>query len=332
MAFKFEDIPEANFNFLNSFFENGFNSNKLLEHSQSINLQRVDIVSNEWYFDGIRMAYSNWTYEKPIEIKCHYDINVELITFIANLKGTVIIGNKSDDKSQILGSYQHNLFYSQPNEIDKSVLRFEDTNSSMFIIQFTKDAFLRLTQDTNEALRRFGENIIKGKAALLTPSNLPLDAVMQNIIKNIVNCAYKDGLKKMFLLSKSIEFLVLQAEACNLSNELKRNYIKTNYDKECIMYAREYVMTKLETPPSLSELARIVGINEYKLKRGFKEMFGTTVFGYLSDARLEIAKNEILQQKKSMSEIAMDLGYSSIQHFSFSFKKKFGYSPSKLEK
>jgi AraC family transcriptional regulator, transcriptional activator of the genes for pyochelin and ferripyochelin receptors len=331
MAFEFEDIPEANFNFLNSFFQNGFKSNKLLEYSQKINLQHVDIISNEWYFDGIRMAYSSWIYEKPIELNWHYDINVELITFIANLKGTAIIGNKSDQKSQILGSYQHNLFYSQPNEIDKGVLRFKETNSSMFIIQFTKETFLRLTRDANEVLNRFGENIINGKVAILSPSNLPLDVIMQNIIKNIVNCAYKDGLKKMFLLSKSIEFLVLQAEACNLSNGLTHSYIKTNYDKDCILYARECVMNRLETPPSLSELARIVGINEYKLKRGFKEMFGTTVFGYLSDARLEIAKNDIMQRKKSISEIAMDLGYSSVQHFSLSFKKKYGYSPTKLE-
>ncbi len=331
MAFEFEDISDADFQFMNNFFMNGFESNKLLEHSQKINLPYIDILSNEWYFDGIRMVYSNWDYKKPVELKWHYDIKIELITFIANLKGTAIMGSNTDQKSQILGNYQHNLFYSQPNEIDKGILKFEDLHSSMFIIQFTKDAFLRLTQDANEALNRFGENIMNGKAALLSPANLPLDAMMQNMISNIVNCGYKDGLKKMFLLSKSIEFLVLQAEACNASNEVSCSYIKTNYDKDCIMYARECIMNRLETPPSLSELARIVGINEYKLKRGFKEIFGNTVFGYLSDTRLEIAKNDIIRQKKSISEIASDLGYSSVQHFSHSFKKKFGYSPSKLK-
>ena len=331
MAFRFEDNSEANFNILDGFFENGFESNNLLEHSQKINLLNVDIISNEWYFEGIRMAYSNWAFEKPFELKCHYDINIELITFIANLKGTVILGDGSYQDSQILGSYQHNLFYSQPKETDKGILRFKESKASMFIMQFTKDAFLRLTQDANDALNRFGENLINGKAAILSPTNLPLDAVMQNIIKNIVNCAYKDGLKKMFLLSKSIEFLVLQAEACNTDKEIKSSFIKTNYDKECINYAREYILDKLETPPSLSELARVVGINEYKLKRGFKEMFGTTVFGYLSDARLEIAKNELIHKKKRISEIAMDLGYSSVPHFSLSFKKKFGFSPNKFE-
>ena len=97
------------------------------------------------------------------------------------------------------------------------------------------------------------------------------------------------------------------------------------------MYAREYIMNNLETPPGLSELAKIVGINEYKLKRGFKEIFGNTVFGYLSDARLEIAKNDLLESKKTVSGISSELGYSSVQHFSSAFKKKFGLSPNKLK-
>jgi len=74
-----------------------------------------------------------------------------------------------------------------------------------------------------------------------------------------------------------------------------------------------------------------VGINEYKLKKGFKETFGTTVFGYLSDTRLDIAKNELLANRKTAGELALELGYSSLQHFSGAFKKKFGASPSKLK-
>jgi AraC-like DNA-binding protein len=136
----------------------------------------------------------------------------------------------------------------------------------------------------------------------------------------------------MYLLSKSIEFLVLQAEACNTALIPTYKYIKTKYDEECIVYAREYIMNHLDLPPSLPELAKIIGVNEYKLKRGFKEMFGNTVFGFLADARLEIAKNDLLETRKSSTEIASTLGYSSPQHFSHAFKKKFGISPNKLKR
>lgn len=50
-----------------------------------------------------------------------------------------------------------------------------------------------------------------------------------------------------------------------------------------------------------------------------------------SDARLEIAKNDLLGRRKTIGEIASELGYSSVQHFSSTFKKKFGFSPEKLK-
>ncbi|HEV7230428.1 MAG TPA: helix-turn-helix transcriptional regulator, partial [Bacteroidia bacterium] len=55
-----------------------------------------------------------------------------------------------------------------------------------------------------------------------------------------------------------------------------------------------------------------------------------TVFEYLSDVRLELAKNDLLDKRKSATEIAFELGYSSLQHFSSAFKKKFGIAPSKI--
>lgn len=56
---------------------------------------------------------------------------------------------------------------------------------------------------------------MKREEYLLSTNNLPIDAAMRNMIAGILNCQYRDGLKKMYLLSKSIEFLVLQAEKCN---------------------------------------------------------------------------------------------------------------------
>ena len=230
----------------------------------------------------------------------------------------------------LMGNYQHNLFYSKTSASDKGIVKRDGSSASMFFLQFTKDAFLRLTQNANEAIARFSDEVVDGRATSLSASNLRLEAPMQNMISNILHCRYKDGLKKMFLLSKSIEFLVIQAEACAAASAPSKNNLMSKQDRDCLMYAREYIMNHLESPPSLSELARIVGTNEYKLKRGFKEIFGNTVFGYLSDARLEIAKNNLLETDKAASEIASELGYSSVQHFSTAFRKKFGVSPQKM--
>lgn len=98
---------------------------------------------------------------------------------------------------------------------------------------------------------------------------------------------------------------------------------------ERIYYAREYLLANACTPPSLTELAKAAGINEFKLKQGFKETFGNTVFGYLSDYRLMKAKELLADKQVDIKNISNDLGYSSVQHFNKAFSKKFGISPGK---
>jgi AraC-like DNA-binding protein len=83
---------------------------------------------------------------------------------------------------------------------------------------------------------------------------------------------------------------------------------------------------------SLRGRYRRVGLNEYKLKRGFRELFGTTVFAYLSEQRLALAKRMLLDTDKTAAEIAFELGYATPQHFSAAFKKRFGVSPKSMRK
>ena len=106
--------------------------------------------------------------------------------------------------------------------------------------------------------------------------------------------------------------------------------MRTEYDQERLLFARDYLIQHLHLPPSLPELARIAGLNEFKLKNGFKELFGQPVFAYLAEYRLQEAQAQLLEGRKTASELAFELGYSSLQHFSTAFKKKFGVSPREL--
>ena len=332
MAFKMSDISADPFEYANDFFLNGFESNTLVERSVEIKHPFVNGLSREWYFDGIRMTHADLQFTRPEDLKWDYHIDIDLITFQVNIDGAVFMETGDGTAMPFMGSRQHNLFYSNANNGDGGFLKSERLKSSMFFIQFTKDAFLRLTADANDALCRFNENVASSTPSLLSANNLPVSGMMLSTIKSIINCPFKNDLKKMYLHSKSIEFLVLQAEDCNKDGNMPTRYIKTPYEKDCMIYARDYLIDNMENPPSLAELAKICGVNEYKLKRGFKETFGTTVFGYLSDARLEMAKEDLLSNRKTSAEIAAEWGYSSPQHFSTAFKKKFGLSPNQFKK
>jgi AraC family transcriptional activator of pyochelin receptor len=325
MSFEIKNKADNQIIHSNQLSGQDFNSNKLVENTLNLNLPFADAKMQQWYFDGIRLGHANWYYKDQVEMEWKGDL--DMVTLYFNMQGKTIINNKHFEKPFELGKYQHNLFYSQTGE---GILKNEDLHVNTFMVQFTKDAFLRVTQDANDVLKRFGDNVAAGKTVALCNNSLFMDINMLNVINSVVNCNYQQDLKKMFLLSKSIELLVLQAEAYNSFQNSGPKYLKTEYDKERIIYAREYLIKHLDMPPSLSELAKAAGINEYKLKRGFKETFGNTVFGYLAETRLELAKNDLLDKKKSVTEIAFELGYSSVQHFSNAFKKKFGVSPGKV--
>ncbi len=79
--------------------------------------------------------------------------------------------------------------------------------------------------------------------------------------------------------------------------------------------------------PRLKELAQIAHTNEHKLKNGFKQLYGTTVFRFQADIRMKQAKILVANTIMSIKQIADQLGYKSAAHFSRSFKETFGTNP-----
>ncbi len=97
---------------------------------------------------------------------------------------------------------------------------------------------------------------------------------------------------------------------------------------ERIREAKKIVVEKMADPLTLPELAREVGLNEYKLKEGFKNIYGKTVFQFLNDFRLDTA-HHLLDSGKKVNEAAFDIGYANPSHFIAAFRKKFGVTPKK---
>ena len=119
---------------------------------------------------------------------------------------------------------------------------------------------------------------------------------------------------------------MLEEEAAVQQGDLKAALLQPDQLNR-VYYAQEILLKSLSNPPSLMELARQVGMCDYNLKRGFKEAFGTTVFGYLRDRRLEKAQQLLLEQEMTVASVAQTVGYDSHASFTTAFKRKFGVSP-----
>lgn len=196
-----------------------------------------------------------------------------------------------------------------------------------FIIEFSSAAFNLLAATGSSALRDFAKQIKKGKAHTLAQQNMVLDAAMQQCISAVAHYQGSEDTMRMYVYARVAELLWLQQENYLRTQRPQPLYVKTEYDRERIVFARDYLLTHMDAPPTLLQLAAIAGINEFKLKRGFKELFNQTVFAYLADVRLQMAARALREKKKTITQIAFELGYASPQHFSMAFKKKFGVAP-----
>lgn len=222
-----------------------------------------------------------------------------------------------------LQTHQHNLIYG-------TVGGKRSGSDPGFSIEFSPATFCSLIKTGNDHLKEFAEKTKGSRPVLFSPLHLTLDADMHQCIYGIMNYREDEDLKCLYLYARVIDLLRLQQKSYLRTITTQPVHLKTEYDKERIVFARDYLITHMDAPPSLTRLAGIAGMNEFKLKRGFKEMFNHTVFGYLADLRLEMARTALQKKQKNITQIAFELGYASLQHFSASFKKKFGVSPAKF--
>jgi AraC-like DNA-binding protein len=152
---------------------------------------------------------------------------------------------------------------------------------------------------------------------------------MQMALHQLLACPFQGAIAQMYLESKAIELVALKLEQIRemFQNSSQQKILKSP-DIERIYHAREILLRDIENPPSLIHLAQLVGLNDYKLKLGFRQVFGTTVFGYLRTHRMEQARQLLAKQNSTVSEVARLVGYSSLSRFNTAFKQQFGVSPS----
>lgn len=146
------------------------------------------------------------------------------------------------------------------------------------------------------------------------------------LVEQFFSNTYEGEIKMMFY--KSHVAALLSHYFAQLANQQNTPLNSSLLEK--INRAQEILLSDLENPPSLTELAHKIGTNTNKLKIEFKAQFGVPVFKYLQNERLKKAYNLIKKERKTIQEAAWAVGYDSLGSFSNAFEKKFGYRPSQV--
>lgn len=166
----------------------------------------------------------------------------------------------------------------------------------------------------------------KQKLAFLHEGSYSVPAA--ECIIELMEVKYGGIVGSLYNESKTLELLSLQLQqyeddmvASNRPLKLKQS------DLDRILAAEKLLTANLRDAPTIVELAKQSGINQQKLKQGFKKIFHKTINHYLRDKRLEVSRRLLEKGSSTIHQIAEQVGYNNSGHFARRFKEKYGLLP-----
>ncbi len=156
----------------------------------------------------------------------------------------------------------------------------------------------------------------------------PMTPALVRLLDDLFYCDATGASRQLYLEAKGLEVLSVFVDELEKASEASLPFGRR--DMERLERAKHVLVSLMATPPSLPKLARQVGLNELKLKQGFRSLYGTSVFGYLRAHRMETARRLLAQRELSVTEVALRVGYANPSKFAAAFRRHFGVVPSAL--
>nr|WP_314074276.1 AraC family transcriptional regulator [uncultured Roseococcus sp.] len=158
----------------------------------------------------------------------------------------------------------------------------------------------------------------------------PTPEAVAHITALLVGEIWKDGDRQDLLIEKGT--LDLLTATMEMMRHPPERLAWGSRDTARLRQARGLMLSDPMRAWTIAGLARQVGLNEKKLKAGFRTQFGTSVIGFLQDVRLRAAHRLLLEGRSSITEVAMAVGYANPSHFALMFRRRYGVSPSALRR
>jgi AraC-like DNA-binding protein len=216
------------------------------------------------------------------------------------------------------------------NGIQREIISqvFPDTLTVSLEIFMSPERLAMLFPDVSGQLPSDLKLLLKGSdwQTLIYPKS---NSEIQHVVQQIVNCPYQGFAKRLYLQGKVHDLIAVQLASIlpapvgvTSSSRLKPQTIAS------IHQVKEILLTNLENPPSLLALSQQVGVSHSTLRRGFQELFNTTVFGYLTQQRMIQSEQLLRNGRMTVAEVANQVGYAHLGCFAAAFKRQFGIKPS----
>lgn len=155
---------------------------------------------------------------------------------------------------------------------------------------------------------------------------LPAIAV---VLSQVMNYNLHRSIKELYIKGKVYELISLYFNKSQDADVEQCPFLVDEDNVKRIRKAKEIIISRMAEPPSLQELSDEIGLSLKKLKEGFKQIYGDSVYSFLFDYKMEYARKMLESGKYNVNEVGLKVGYSTSSHFIAAFKKKYSTTPKK---
>ena len=149
------------------------------------------------------------------------------------------------------------------------------------------------------------------------------------VLNQMIQQSLHESMYKLYLKGKVFELMSLYFNKNKDMDIEQCPFLVDDKNIKKIRLAKEIIISRMIEPPTLNELANEVEISLKKLKQGFKQVYGASVYVFLLDYKMQVSKRLLSSGNYNVNEVALRVGYSTATHFINAFKKKFGTTPKK---
>ncbi len=149
------------------------------------------------------------------------------------------------------------------------------------------------------------------------------------VLSQLMNYNLHPSIKKLYIKGKVYELISLYFNKTEEADLEQCPFLADEDNVRRIKMAKEIMISRMAEPPTLAQLSTEIGLSLKKLKEGFKQIYGDSVYGFLFDYKMEYARKMLETGKHNVNEVGLKVGYSTASHFITSFKKKYGTTPKK---
>ena len=288
--------------------------------------------STRGYYDFLApsMHFIKLTEQEAGTHELTYKSENSYISFVFAFKSSCRFVSRQNNKIFAeVNSDQLGILFINDQEYDRRLIM--EPGGELYLINITTSYFERFLSTENPLYETFYQTLQENLPVLLNERPVDITAKLKALLFDIFQCEHKQYYKYLYLRSRLIELLMLVFQEYEMIVKRLPGICTSNSNLEKMYEVRDIIDSNITQSCSLLDLAQQVGTNECYLKRHFKQVFGTTVFGYVHTQRMLRSREMLLNEDKKIAEVAKLSGYKHASHFTTAFKKYFGYLPHQIK-